>query len=215
MNVTLNRTFENEGWNTLCLPFSLDAETAAKYFSDIRKIESLKQDNDACVIVFSGQQTEIEAGVPYIVKTAADIQEAMSFDNVEVKSQTATDKAITVSDDKATVTMTGQYGSGALAEGSFILQDQAFVKAPAGSVLDGFRASILAKDQEGHDMEMIKTEIDGIITGISLTEMTGNEKVDVYTVAGELIKSNVRQSEATDNLKKGVYIINGKKVIKN
>ena len=139
----------------------------------------------------------------------------MSFDNVEVKSQTAADKAITVSDDKATVTMTGQYGSGALAEGSFILQDQAFVKAPAGSVLDGFRASILAKDQEGHDMEMIKTEIDGIITGISLTEMTGNEKVDVYTVAGELIKSNVRQSEATDNLKKGVYIINGKKVIKN
>ena len=64
-------------------------------------------------------------------------------------------------------------------------------------------------------MEMIKTEIDGIITGISLTEMTGNEKVDVYTVAGEMIKSNVRQSEATDNLKKGVYIINGKKVIKN
>ena len=45
--------------------------------------------------------------------------------------------------------------------------------------------------------------------------MTDNEKVDVYTVAGEMIKSNVRQSEATDNLKKGVYIINGKKVIKN
>lgn len=215
MNVTLSRTFENEGWNTLCLPFSLDAETAAKYFSDIRKIESLKQEDNTCVIVFSGQLTEIEAGVPYIVKTAADIQEAMAFDNVEVKSQTAADKAVTVSDDMATVTMKGQYGSGTLADGCFVLQGQAFVKAPAGSMLDGFRASILAKDQEGHDMEMIKTEIDGIITGISLTEMTDNEKVDVYTVAGELIKSNVRQSEATDNLKKGVYIINGKKVIKN
>ena len=36
MNVTLNRTFENEGWNTLCLPFSLDAETAAKYYYGLK-----------------------------------------------------------------------------------------------------------------------------------------------------------------------------------
>ncbi len=40
-----------------------------------------------------------------------------------------------------------------------------------------------------------------------------NERVDVYTIEGYCIKKNVKASDATKNLRKGIYIIGEKKVV--
>ena len=40
-----------------------------------------------------------------------------------------------------------------------------------------------------------------------------NERVDVYTIEGYCIRKNVKASDATKNLRKGIYIIGEKKVV--
>ena len=57
--------------------------------------------------------------------------------------------------------------------------------------------------------------IDGVVTTIEVANMAESSNyVDVYTLTGLKVKSNVKQAEALDGLKKGIYIINGKKVMK-
>ena len=57
--------------------------------------------------------------------------------------------------------------------------------------------------------------INGVINNIKNVEIVDNENeiVDVYTIDGVLIKRNVKASEATKNLGKGIYIVGKKKVL--
>ena len=57
--------------------------------------------------------------------------------------------------------------------------------------------------------------INGVINNIKNVEIVDNENeiVDVYTIDGVLLKRNVKASEATDNLGKGIYIVGKKKVL--
>lgn len=49
----------------------------------------------------------------------------------------------------------------------------------------------------------------------AIANVEGAEKtVDVYTTAGVCVKSGVKESEALNGLNKGIYVVNGKKVIK-
>ena len=50
-------------------------------------------------------------------------------------------------------------------------------------------------------------------TGVDGIEAEGNALVDVYTIGGVQVRSQVAASEATDGLAKGIYIVNGKKVV--
>ncbi len=50
-------------------------------------------------------------------------------------------------------------------------------------------------------------------TGITEVEADGNEKVDVYTVTGMKVRSQVTRDDALDGLEKGVYIIGNKKYL--
>ena len=57
--------------------------------------------------------------------------------------------------------------------------------------------------------------INGVINDIQNVEIVeeNSEFVDVYTIDGVLLKRNVKASEATDNLSKGIYIVGKKKVL--
>jgi hypothetical protein len=54
-------------------------------------------------------------------------------------------------------------------------------------------------------LKMISTDIHNISADIN---------VNVYTVSGILLRSNVAKDKALDNLPAGIYIVNGKNVIK-
>lgn len=43
---------------------------------------------------------------------------------------------------------------------------------------------------------------------------SANAPVNVYTLQGTLVKSNVSKASALDNLPKGIYIVNGKKTVR-
>ena len=50
-------------------------------------------------------------------------------------------------------------------------------------------------------------------TGIGQVE-NGEALVNVYTIDGIIVRKQVKESQALNDLKKGIYIVNGKKVIK-
>lgn len=53
----------------------------------------------------------------------------------------------------------------------------------------------------------------GLINKINNTVVAGNEKVNVYTIDGVLVKKNVKAATATQGLAKGLYIVGTKKLI--
>lgn len=53
-----------------------------------------------------------------------------------------------------------------------------------------------------------------ITTGITHVSVTAEKLVDVYTLNGALLRSRVSSDNALNGLQPGVYVINGKKVIK-
>ena len=57
--------------------------------------------------------------------------------------------------------------------------------------------------------------VNGVINNIGKVEITGdaNATVDVYSIDGVLLKRNVKASEATKNLAKGIYIVGKKKIL--
>lgn len=95
VNLKNRKLYKDGYWNTLTLPFSLDADklaTTCLAGADIRKFESASWDggNQKLTINFS-ESDEIEAGVPYIIRwgtpetATGEVIENPSFTNVEVE----------------------------------------------------------------------------------------------------------------------------------
>ena len=94
--------------------------------------------------------------------------------------------------------------------------------AEAQVALKGFRAYITLTDDSGEPAQAnVRTiSIDGNTAGDGTTGIEGvsgetaDQLVDVYTLSGVKVKGGVKASEALDGLQRGVYIVNGKKIIK-
>ena len=84
-----------------------------------------------------------------------------------------------------------------------------FVKAKNGT-LNPFRTLIKAT---GTTATQFSLKLDGEVTGI-IGVNTELGKVDVYNLEGKLVRSQVEAATALQGLEKGVYVINGKKVMK-
>lgn len=50
-------------------------------------------------------------------------------------------------------------------------------------------------------------------SGIKEVVATEDSLVDVYTINGQLVRQNVQASQALNELKKGMYVIKGNKVL--
>lgn len=69
------------------------------------------------------------------------------------------------------------------------------------------------------DMKLLQQTIkvifgSDIMTGITHVSVTTDKLVDVYSLAGALLRSHVAPENALNGLQPGVYVVNGKKVIK-
>ena len=53
-----------------------------------------------------------------------------------------------------------------------------------------------------------------IVTGVATITVEGNKFVNVYTLNGTLLRKEVKQQDALNGLQSGIYVVNGKKVIK-
>lgn len=209
-NVTLKRTLYDGGWNTLCLPFSLtDAQTKAAFGSDVELRTLASFDGNTLTFV---EAMGITAGVPCLIKVnKVPDNNTYTFTGVSVKAiKTDTDKY----DMDESLTFVGIYAPMDVAtafekdgKAHFLGTGNKFYKAKAGTTMKAFRAFFLVPAST--DTQALKAVIDGTTTGIDDLNL-GIVKADgrVYNLNGQCVGYSL------EGLKAGIYIQNGKKVIK-
>lgn len=197
-NVTINRTFA-QGWNTLCLPFSMTpAEIGAKAAQEFSSVSEGKTLNFAAV-------SQMQANVPYLVffenATASPFYYCGATQTPSAKGVTR--DGITFSGNfTADKNMQGFYGVAKGTDGhQRILLGSATATLPAMAAFFSSTQPLanMSLRMEGENM----TDIEAIQT-------TENEaQTAVYTLQGTRIQPATKGAR----LPKGIYIINGKKVI--
>ena len=209
-NVTVERSLKADGkWNTFCVPFAMTAEQlAANKIEEVRKLENTVENGGSVVLNFSDPVTEIEAGVPYIVKVS-DAVSQITVNGVAVKVAEPAPLEV------GSVNMQGNYGKMSITGDQYFISDNKFYRAADKNVtVKGFRAYITL-DEVMVGVNQMLINIDGNVTAIE--DVLGEDvdtTVNVYTIDGVCVKSGVKSSEALDGLRKGIYIVNGKKVVK-
>lgn len=209
-NVTVERSLKADGkWNTFCVPFAMTAEQlAANKIEEVRKLENTVENGGSVVLNFSDPVTEIEAGVPYIVKVSETVSQ-ITVNGVAVKVAKPAPLEV------GSVNMQGNYGKMIITGDQYFISNNKFYRAADKDVtVKGFRAYITL-DEVMVGVNQMLINIDGNVTAIE--DVLGEDvdaTVNVYTIDGVCVKSGVKSSEALDGLRKGIYIVNGKKVVK-
>lgn len=89
-----------------------------------------------------------------------------------------------------------------------------FAATDGSSIVNGANKAYLALP-ENEAQEVNFLALDFGTTGITDTALAAEDvRVDVYSISGVLVRSGVKASEALDGLSKGIYIVNGKKILK-
>lgn len=205
--VTLKRTFfHDNAWNTLCLPFDVDANKVATAFAgaEIREIDPNKCTANTIQFV---PATEIKAGVPYIIKWNENVAEAKPFEKTfEGVTLITEPKPVKVNND---ITFTGFYNkttADKLGESvAAIGAENKLFKVTSGE-MKGFRAAFVLNSNA--QPSAIKLVIDGTATGIEDLVIDGvKANGRVYNLNGQYVGNSL------NGLQPGIYIQNGKKVV--
>ena len=212
-NVTVHRALHADRWNTLVLPFDFelpegweawrldDAAQSEKYTNTIElqlsKVEEQPSDGQGMI------PATLSAGLPYFVKPAEDV-ETITAEDVNVSPELI---SVSVFEDK--VTFVPFFAAQTLEPGSFYLANNKFYfvdeeSDPNGIWSNGFRAFFeVVPDWAGAKFMFT---VDGAeVTGITTIEngqLTINNGT-VYNLNGQRVS----------HAQRGVYIVNGKKVV--
>lgn len=197
--VNYSREFEADSYATLFLPFGTEKFDGEAY-------KFVKADSEK---LYFETAKQLEALTPYLVKPLS----AKPFANA------AAEVAVAANDTVVKVTNNGMTFAGVLtaadslnAEGEKVFAlnaDNAF--APVNDkACAAFRAIMFGNSKA----EVLTLVIDNKVTGIVDESLDFNKLVDVYNIEGKLIRSRVAAASALNGLGSGIYIINGKKVIK-
>ena len=207
-NVTLNRTLKAGKWNTFCVPFDMSVDE----FESVKQLTAYELRPNLLILTFS-EVDAIKAGMPYMVKIKGneDITE-LTVTGAVVKANEPTVLSV-----DGVVTMVGNYYSTKVPQGAYFISDNAFYYAdqPNSVNLKGYRAYINYVSG-GNEVNKMMIDVDGELTDIDEVEGLSYkvQVTDVYTLSGVKIKSGVSLTDPLKDLEKGVYIVNGKKVIK-
>ncbi len=212
-DVLVKRTINAGNWSTLCLPFSLTAEQTSALFSYVTELTAAtqKEGNDYKTLTFESVDA-IEAGKPYLVKVASDVTE-LNVPNVVFGETAATVQPVAVNG----VTMTGNWDARTLANNEYFISNNTFYYATAEATanLKGFRAYLELTGGETQVRQML-ISVDGETTDLECIDgaVADRKMVSVYNLSGVQLRSGVPAAEALNGLPAGIYVVDGKKVVK-
>ena len=191
--VSYDRVFntENNYVQSFVLPFGFTVPEG----TTVAELSSVNGDN----LVFKPVATT-EANKPYLVVTT-DGEFINKLKNVQVKATTGADLTTTVSG----VSHIGSYTAQNVKD-VYGYANGKFVKANTGSVKP-FRTYIKVTDAQGAAPMAFGVNIEGTVTGINNATTAATAKEAIYNLQG------VRVSGDLKHLTKGVYIVNGQKVV--
>lgn len=205
--VHLKRTFSANSWNSLCVPFAISEAEVKDQFG-----------NDAKVAKFTGATattlefstcTGIEAGKPYLVYIPEGAtQTKFTFKGVTAFASQPTDVVLQGSANEKT-TFHGYFHNSTAPKGSYVLRKNLVYHLVSDMAIKGFRAVLI----DGTATQRVFTQwsLDGTTTGIGNIDATVIQRYNVYNTNGQMVR---HAATSLDDLPHGVYIVNGKKVIK-
>lgn len=206
VNLTINRSMKSDKWNTFCVPFALTSEQIDAAFDEGTEVRKYVGANGN-VLTFA-KATDIEAGTPYLIKPATADNKYI-FKGVNI---TTTEPAKVGNGDIKFCGVYNQTNVNDLAEtGSHVsgIVDNMVKRAQTNTSIKGFRAYFSVPNNISESTEAaLRVAIDGETTGIDAIEgFETNTPTRVYNLSGQYVGTS------TANLKPGVYVSGGKKVI--
>lgn len=204
VTVNLTRTLKADVWNTFCVPFDVTVAGSPLEGATIKQIASVAEKTDGAVINFEDAPATLEAGKAYLVRTATAIVNP-TFNGVTVKNVTPANCS-----GNENYQLIGIYSplniDASLYGKAFGINNQdKLAKVKQDTSIKGMRAYFLLANSAA----AAKLNFGGELTGIDAVDngeavMTGN----VYNLNGQYVGNSL------EGLKKGVYVVNGKKVLK-
>ena len=202
----LDRTLTKDKWNTFASPFAIASNKMEAYFgagAKVRKLGSTGVSGNVLTLNFVAAD-EIVAGKPYIVKpTAANVVDP-TFEGVDLTAASASPDNTTYVNFVPTLGKTTVTGD---SKDILILNTAGNLVHPtATGEMKGFRGYFVMHEAAAGAREFVIDFGDGEISGIQLIENTNRTNdTNVYDLQGRKLDGKPTQ--------KGVYIVNGKKVV--
>ncbi len=207
----VQRTFASNHWNTICLPFDVSKEALTETMGKSCALRAFFKKVENNVLKFK-DAVAIEAGVPYLIKPAAKVENPI-FSNVVYKDV----KPQTVQDETKQYAFVGTFDPVKLSvDGTnlFLLANGNLAKPKSDKVNEmyGMRAYFKINQQNSSSAKQITYAIDcgsETVTGIqSQHSHTSTHSQHIYNLQGVDVGTDIHHLPA------GIYVIGGKKIIK-
>lgn len=203
-NIAYNRTFP-AGWSTVCLPFTTPAIAFGENATSVQELISADENG------LNFDEVEVlEANKPYLIYFKA-AKETPTYFGTEITSTTP------VSVTKGDYTFVGSYDAVMSMSGKYgiatIDDVQKIILGGANSTLKATRAYFT---KQGEQPAQVRINLYGEggngTTGIGQVDNGAAQTYDVYTLQGVQV---LKGATSLNGLQKGIYIVNGKKVVIN
>ena len=228
--MVFHRTFTTDKWNSLILPVDMTADQVKAAFGADAKIARFNRLQEKWIYFETQAENNlhIEKNVPYIIKPSKEPTAVNRTYNVGGKNTKYIDGLVyTVTgiayDDQTktlkhedTENTNGMTHNGSYENPTSVPADSYILHRSGDMVhtavehknIKSYRTWLRETTPSGETLQMRVEQNDGPSTGIKVIEETANNANAVYNVNGMRMNSS-----NTDNLPKGVYIINNKKVV--
>lgn len=201
-DVTLNRTFNADRWNPVCLPFAITTEQITEWFgedSEVAEYIGDEESNGNVTVKFRKKTDGMNANTPYLLFPKKNVT-VSKFPAVKIITSDMPKSEGTIFDFVGTYTNQPK-GLSEIQKGDYIVSGGIFKKASGGNAIKAFRAYLRQRDVS--NAKTVSMLFEDETTGIS--ELKDN--VVMPTVYYDL------QGRRVADPSKGIYIVNGKKVI--
>lgn len=198
-HINYSRQMTKEGWNTLCLPFTVSEADMAQFGTDVKLFEVTGYADGAITVAPSADKT-LQASKPYIVYTGANAPTSLEFNNVELAPATPTD--VTFQDGDATISFKGTFAARQdLDASNYVVTSDGHIQQCAATGAYAYAGRAVFTLNDAAQAKGVRLNIEGA-TGINGLKINGNSD-SIYNLNGQRLSSPRR----------GINIINGKKLI--
>jgi hypothetical protein len=228
MDVKVQRTIKGGEWSTICLPFAMTGEQVSEAFgsvelADFSDYQATKKGDKTISIMINFAPVDaadgMEANHPYLIKTADDIDEFTASEVMLVPDEENAQTAFTTEEDGQTVSkgyMKGIYHAQTVvpADNLFVSANK-FYYSTGKTKMMAYRAYFYLADRLDRN-ESASAKISFMFNESSTDRI---EDVEVRPAASSAIfdiqgRKVADSADGLQGLPKGIYIINGKKVVR-
>jgi len=220
VSVTVRRTINADEWSTICLPFAMSAAQVKTAFGNEVQLadftswtsETDGKGNTASISMNFTSVDKLEANHPYIIKVTSPVSE-FTVNDVDIRPDENPVVQVGGEGDEQGYFIGTYLADTEVPNNNLFLCENRFYYSVGKTKMKAFRAyfeldAVLADVEEAG--AKIRFTVDGTVTSIeSIAAGEYGQEDAVYDLSGRRLSV----SPASSSLPKGMYVVNGKKLI--